>query len=83
MIGTIAVAESSIGVVYHKGLVGMLGTAVGAFLGLGTLYFAVLCNGLSHGNSPGKVCRRGGVRQDRLYICVVLSKNKLPQVLCT
>lgn len=55
MIATMAVAETSIGAVYHKGLLRILGTILGAVLGLGTLYFAVLCNGLSHANAPGKV----------------------------
>lgn len=56
MLSTVSVAESSIGAVYHKGTLRLLGTIVGAVLGLGTLYFAVLCNGLNHENNPAKVC---------------------------
>ena len=55
MVSAMAVAETTIGAVYQKSILRLLGTVVGAALGLGTLYFAVLCNGLSHENKPLKV----------------------------
>ena len=33
------------------------GTLVAGILGVGALYFTVLCNGLSFENKPPKVCR--------------------------
>ena len=58
MLAIVSVAETSIGAVYQKGSLRLLGTVVGTALGLGTLYFAVLCNGLNHENNPAKVWTR-------------------------
>lgn len=56
MITVMSIAEISIGETYRKGLLRMVGTVLGAACGIFTLYFAVLCNGLSHENHPLKVC---------------------------
>lgn len=63
MLTTISVAETSIGAVYKKGSLRVVGTVVGMALGLATLYLAVLINGLNHDNHPAKVrCHCAGVR---------------------
>ncbi|KAL6775961.1 hypothetical protein ACKKBG_A19255 [Auxenochlorella protothecoides x Auxenochlorella symbiontica] len=54
MLTTISVAETSIGAVYKKGSLRVVGTVVGMALGLATLYLAVLINGLNHDNHPAK-----------------------------
>lgn len=55
MLTTISVAETSIGAVYRKGSLRLVGTVAGMVLGEATLYLAVLVNGLSHANHPAKV----------------------------
>ena len=44
--------ESSTGSSIRKGLLRLVGTLTGAAVGMAILYFVVLCNGLSHANTP-------------------------------
>lgn len=55
MIVVIVLFDRGVGNLVYRSVLRLAGTIFGAAVGLGILYFAILCNGLTHDNHPQKV----------------------------